>query len=126
MEVKGYVSKVFDVQTGTSAKGNEWKSQDFILEYFEQPTQRWADKVLIRIFNDKVDELQLKHGDMLEVGFGHQVREYNGRYYNELTAPYRIVKVEDSKAPQAQPTPEPFPSEQAKVEQQPVKDDLPF
>ena len=125
MEAKGYVSKVFPIQTGTSARtGNQWQSQEFILEYFETPSQRWADKVLLKLFGEQVERMQLKEGDILEVGFGHQVREYNGRYYNELTVPYRVEKVQESKAPQP-PTQEAIQPKQEE-EKKEEGDDLPF
>ena len=125
MEAKGYVSKVFPIQTGTSARtGNQWQSQEFILEYFETPSQRWADKVLLKLFGEQVGRMQLKEGDIVEVGFGHTVEDYNGRFYNKLTVPYRVEKVQESKAPQP-PTQEAIQPKQEE-EKKEEGDDLPF
>lgn len=90
MEFIGTVSKLFDIQKGTSQNGNEWKKQEFIFDYKEQPEQRWSDRVLLSLSNAKIEEHQLKEGDQLRIGFEHHVREYKGKWYNDI----RIYKLE--------------------------------
>ena len=93
MDIKGQVTFVGPIQTGRSERtGSDWKAQDILVSYYENPTDRYADSVVVRIMNDKVDELALKLGDDVELGIGLSAREYNGRHYQEVRA-FRINKV---------------------------------
>ena len=99
MEFKGRIMKVLPVTSGTSQNGNGWKKQEFVFEYFEQQTDRYSDKVCLSIMNDRIAEYDLHENDEVIIGFGHSIREYQGRYFNEL----RLYKFQ--KLTQAQPEP---------------------
>jgi len=105
MNFEGRIYKVFPVQSGTSSRG-EWMKQDFIFEYFEQPTDRYADRVLLSVMNDRIKEYDLHEGDEVIIGFGHNTREYQGRYFNDVRMYHfeKVVKVEKDAAAQPQPT----------------------
>lgn len=95
MKLQGRIFKVMPVQSGKSQAGNEWRKQDFIFEFFENPTDRYSDKVLLSVMNDRIEEWDLHEGDEARIGFGHSVREYNGRWFNELRA-YSFEKIKAS------------------------------
>ena len=131
MEFQGRVKKLLPIRSGVSQRtGNEWKALPFIFEYFENPTDRFADTVVLETFDTNVID-NLKEGMDIRCGFGHRTREYEGKTYNEL----RLYKIESVKganqAPQAanapaaeqSPTP-PFPEPQNPSNQ--ADDDLPF
>lgn len=89
------------MQTGMSERtGNPWKKQEFVVEYFEHENDRWADRVCLSTMDTKVMS-QLAEGKEVIVGFGHGVREYNGRFYNEL----KLYKFEVVGGTAAQPQP---------------------
>jgi hypothetical protein len=121
--------KVLPVTSGTSQNNNEWKKQEFIFEYFEQQTDRYSDKVCLSIMNDRIAEYDLHENDEVLIGFGHSIREYQGRYFNEL----RLYKFQKLTQAQAEPktaqgqerTPEPN-SAQAQTQQAGDADPLPF
>lgn len=97
MDIKGRIYKVFPIVKGTRQDGTEWSRQDFIVEFFEHETDRYADRVMLNIMNERVKECDLHEGDEVTVGIGHSVREYKGRWYNEL----RCYKVQTTaNAPQ--------------------------
>lgn len=76
MEFEGRILKVLPKQEGVSERtGNPWATQEFIFEYFEHPTDRYSDKVLLRTF-DTNHMAQLVEGANVRIGFGHGVREY--------------------------------------------------
>ena len=131
MEFTGRVKAILPKRSGTSARtGNEWVALPFIFEYFEHETDRYADRVLLETFDTKVIE-NIKEGMEVRCGFSHNVREYDGKTYNEL----RLYKIESIKAANQpaqganaapadnQPTP-PFPEPQNPSNQD--DDDLPF
>ena len=131
MEFQGRVKKLLPVRSGVSQRtGNEWKSLPFIFEYHENPTDRYADTVLLETFDTNVIE-NLKEGMEIRCGFGHRTREYEGKVYNEL----RLYKIESvrgaNQAPQAanDAAAEQSPSPQNNAPQAPqndANDDLPF
>lgn len=131
MEFTGRVKKILPARSGVSQRtGNEWKALPFIFEYFENPTDRFADTVLLETFDTNVID-NLKEGMEIRCGFGHRTREYEGKTYNELRL-YKIESVrganqapQGANAPAAEqsPTP-PFPEPQNPSNQ--ADDDLPF
>ena len=103
MEFRGRIYKLFPIQSGKSAKGNDWEKQDFIFEYFEHETDRWSDKVLLSIMGERIREADLHEGDEVIVGFGHNTREWNGKYFNDVRV-YKLEKVAKTQAT-AKPSP---------------------
>ena len=120
MQFQGRIYKLFPVQSGTSQRG-DWMKQDFIFEYFEQPTDRYADRVLLSVMNDRIKEYDLHEGDEVIIGFGHNTREYQGRYFNDVRM-YHFEKVKQVEKATAQPSP--TENGQAQGPQQPVQQNL--
>ena len=123
MEVQGRISKILPMRKGKRSDGSEWRSQEFIVEFFETPDQRWSDKVVLSAMNDRIDEYDLHEGKEVRVGFSHGVREYQGKWYPEFhiykfetvaAQPQPTVKVEEPTAPAPEPA------------QEKKDDDLPF
>jgi hypothetical protein len=99
MEFTGRVKKILPARSGVSQRtGNEWKALPFIFEYFENPTDRFADTVLLETFDTNVID-NLKEGMEVRCGFGHRTREYEGKTYNEL----RLYKIESVRGAQQAP-----------------------
>lgn len=110
MEVRGRITYASELEHGVSqSTSNKWTRQTVVVEYFEKETDRYADHVALTVFGNGLNEMKLKVNDMVDVGFGHSVREYNGRFYNELRA-YRLHRVpgvsQEETTPQAPPPPE--------------------
>ena len=135
MEFQGRVKKLLPIRSGVSQRtGNEWKALPFIFEYFENPTDRFADTVLLETFDTNVID-NLKEGMDIRCGFGHRTREYEGKTYNEI----RLYKIESARganqAPQGAnvpaagnqpPPPATAPQRQQKPAEEDPNDDLPF
>ena len=91
MEFKGRIYKVMPITEGVNRAGDKWQKQEFLFEYFEHDTDRYTDKVALSIMNERIKECDLHEGDEVTIGFGHTVREYQGRYYNDIRC-YKIEK----------------------------------
>lgn len=99
MEFQGIVKKLLPVRSGVSQRtGNEWKALPFVFEYFENPTDRYADSVVLETFDTTVID-NLKEGMEVRCGFSHRTREYDGKTYNEL----RLYRIESVKKAENQP-----------------------
>ena len=98
MEFKGRIFKILPVQSGTSSRGNEWQRQDVVFEYYEHETDRYSDKVVLSVHPDRIKEHDLHEGDEVVIGFGHSVREWQGRYFNDVRC-YKMEKVNTNPPP---------------------------
>ena len=135
MIFQGRIKQVLPMRSGTSQKtGNEWKALPFIFEYFENPSDRYADTVVLETLDTDIIP-NIKEGMEVKIGFGHHASEYDGKYYNNLRMYFiESVKRQPQQQPEAQPQqqPEAQPQQQSTggyQVQQPAEDeteDLPF
>lgn len=135
MEFKGRINRLMPIRKGVRNDGTEWQSQEFVFEYYEHETDWWSNKVLLSVMNDRIAEYDLHVGEEVLIGFGHNVRDWNGKVFNELRI-YKFEKIKDVVVPQQQtePTinhPEAQPTPEQAVISQPAdesgkNDDLPF
>ena len=83
MEIEGIITAVFAKQSGTSKNGKEWTKQDFILEVEGQ----YLKHILFtRMGAEKIDKYPTINGQHVKVSFDIDAREYNGKWYNSVTA----------------------------------------
>ena len=75
MEFEGRIIRVLPTRGGTSQRGNEWKALPFVFAYYENPDQRWEDKVLLETF-DTNQMAQI--AQYCEIGADHKVIVENG------------------------------------------------
>ena len=88
-------------QTGTSQSGKAWQKREFIIE---ETVGNYPNSLVITAFGDRVEKLNtLRVGDYVTARFDTQVREYNGRAFNNITL-YDITQPQ----PQAQPQPQTY------------------
>ena len=129
MEFQGRIRKVLPIHQGVSQRtGNEWKSLPFIFEYFENPSDRYADSVVLETFDTNVID-NMKEGMEVRCGFGHHTREYTKDGKTMVINDLRLYKIESVKSSE-QPTQHPQSQQpvaqhqQQQTQEQP--DDLPF
>lgn len=83
MEIQGIVTAVLPVKEGIGkTSGNPWKTQEFVLETQEQ----YPKKCCLQVMNDNVERFALKEGMAVHVKFDINARQWEGRYFNTLTA----------------------------------------
>ena len=75
MEIRGKIFQVLPLQSGVSqSSGREWKKQEYVLETNDQYPVNVGDDVVVSVDIDS--------------------REYNGRWYTNISA-WKIEKVGD-------------------------------
>lgn len=122
MEFRGRVQRVLPMRSGTSQRtGSEWKTLPFVFEYFESDEQRWSDKVLLETFDTNLIA-QIKEGIEVRIGFGHNIREYDGRVYNEV----RMYKCEVLKPASDANVPDTVAETLTSQQEEEKEDDAPF
>ena len=97
LELEGTLRQKLGEQSGSSARG-AWVKQEFLLEY---PDGNFTAQVCLTAFGqDKVQELQkYQVGDRVKVSFNLRSREFNGRWYTDISI-WRIAPA-GAAAPQA-------------------------
>jgi hypothetical protein len=87
-ENKVKIVKILETQTGTSKNG-EWKKQDVIVE----TTEAYPKKICFTVWNEKLSQLDgVEVGDEVRVMFNVASREYNNKWYSDITA-YQIENI---------------------------------
>ena len=81
MQLTAKLVQSLPVQTG-NGKNGQWKKQDVIVE----TEGTYPKKICVSIWGDKINESQLKPGNMLKIDFDVESREYNGRWYTDVKA----------------------------------------
>lgn len=81
MQLTAKLTQLLPLQTGTGKNGT-WKKQDIIVETDGQ----FPKKVCVSIWGDKINEDQLKPGNLLKLDFDIESREFNGKWYTDLKA----------------------------------------
>ena len=94
MDITGKVIAVLPEQGGMSAKGTEWKKQEYVIETFDQ----YPKKICFQIFGaDKITQAAIKAGETVKVFFDIDSREYQGRWYTNISA-WKVDREQDGGA----------------------------
>lgn len=101
LQITGVVTTILPTTQGTSASGNAWAKQQFVLTTQEQ----YPKTICFTVFGqDKIDQIALKQNEQVTVSFDLKSREYNGRYYTDVNAwnVERVAGQQQGSAPQQQ------------------------
>lgn len=122
------ITNILPQRSGTSKAGNQWIVQEFLCE----TDGNYPKTIMMQVYGaDKVDNFVAGNyiiGDIVDIDFDIESREYNGKYYTQVSA-WRIEKhtEEPSAANQQQPMTPIDTAEQSTENQQTATDsDLPF
>ena len=132
MDITGKIIEVREPREGVSNRtGNKWKSQDYIIEWFEGQYPRHC---IFTVFGeDRISQMNLQQGQEYTVSLDIDAHEYNGRWFNDIRAwralpPQQQAEAANPANPQDfQPTPPaPAPTDVPAPEAEETADDLPF
>lgn len=103
MQLTGIIIVVMDVQSGVSQSGKSWARQEFVLETEE----RYPKRCLFRLFGeDRIKTAALAKNMRVTVDFDIDAREYQGKWYNDVSA-WKVTNLDAQQATQpAQPQPQ--------------------
>lgn len=121
-KVKGRVTDILALQTGSSTRG-EWKKLDFVLEV---PDDQFPKKICFTLFNDKTEMIRESDKNReVEVSFSLEGREYNGKWYHNVNA-FKIDRMEKPTGSGDHPSPPPFNEDDFMPAKEGENEDLPF
>ena len=83
MEITGKIIAAMPERSGVSAKGTQWKSQDFVIETFDS----YPKKCVFNVYgDDRLQRFNIQMGETLTVSFDIDAHEYNDRWFNSVRA----------------------------------------
>ena len=109
MEFTGKIIAILQPRGGVSKSGNEWKSQEYVIEDHGQ----YPRKMCFDVFGaDKIEQFNIQMGEELTVSFDVDARQWQDRWFNSIRA--------------CAPVPPPAPTAAPEFLAGDAKDDLPF
>ncbi len=107
---KGKIINALPHKSGVSnSTGNNWEIAEYVIEEVEVP---YPKKMVFSISGpDRIKNINLQVGELVEAHFDIDAREYNGRWFNSISA-FRIDRIGQNAAQQpqqqqaAQPSPQ--------------------
>lgn len=103
--INGKITNALPPRRGTSKAGNEWVSQDFVIESDNE------EKICFNLFGeDKIKESGLRVGAVASVTCKVESKEWNGKWFTSVSCINCIVQGATQQAPQQPKTlPQPAP-----------------
>lgn len=91
LTISGKIIAVFPMRSGVSkSSGKQWATQQYLIETLDQ----YPKRCLFEVFGeDKIREYAISVGDMADVSFDIDAREYQGKWYNSIRA-WKVVKTQ--------------------------------
>ena len=81
--VKGIISHMGEIQSGTSQSGFDWARQIIVIDVHS--FNGTFSKIALTAQNQRVDDLQnYQIGDRVEIGYSVTAREYQGKWFNNV------------------------------------------
>jgi hypothetical protein len=94
-QAKGIITALLPEITGTSQRG-DWSKRDFVIQESEG---QYPKSICFTSFNDKSDLFnRVKVGSEVNVSFNIESKEYNGKYFTNLTS-FKVELVGVQQAP---------------------------
>jgi hypothetical protein len=79
MILEGKFKIALDEQNGQGKNGKQWRKRSFVIETLDD---KYPKTICFDVWGDKCDQLNaMSPGDLLEVNFDIESREFNGKYY---------------------------------------------
>lgn len=118
MDVVGKIIAALPPKSGTSqSTGKPWQVNTYVL----QTTEQTPKNIAFDVFGaERVEQYNLKVGDMVTVSIDIDAHEYNGRWYNQIRA-WNVVNHASAGQSAAQQAPPPTPQPGTLFPQPPVQ-----
>ena len=101
--INGKITNALPTRRGTSKAGNEWLSQDFVIESDNE------EKICFNVFGeDKIKESGLRVGAIASVTCKVESKEWNGKWFTSVSCVSCIVQGATQSQHKPQPQPAPF------------------
>lgn len=97
MKILARVKKIFEIEQGSTKAGKDWKKQRVLVT---QLNNDFRDELIIEFFNDWIPKgaYELNVGQPYEFEITIKSREWNGKYYTNVTGSHSILPTESTES----------------------------
>ena len=96
MEVLGFIRHAMETKSGVSQRsGKPWVMKDYVLEI---PGQYPSHMVFTVFSEERIRQFALRKDEQVTIQFDIDASEYNGKWYNRITA-YNVIRQGGVQAP---------------------------
>jgi len=89
LSLQGRIIEVLPTREGISKAGKNWKVQEYVLEV----PGTYPKKLFFQIFGEeKINDMHIKQGEILEVFFNVDARKVDQRWYSSINA-WRVIRL---------------------------------
>ena len=100
MEFTGKIIAILQPRGGVSKSGNEWKSQEYVIEDHGQ----YPRKMCFDVFGaDKIEQFNIQMGEELTVSFDVDARQWQDRWFNSIRA-WKVERVSTARSGRSRST----------------------
>jgi len=92
MEIEGKIIQLLPEQSG-EGKNGQWRKREYVLETQDQ----YPKKICFNLWGDRIDQFQMKEGDIVKLFFDIESREFNSRWYTDVKG-WKIENISNSSA----------------------------
>ena len=123
MEFTGKIIAILPPRGGVSRNGNEWKSQEYVIENHDQ----YPRKMCFDVFGgEKIEQFNIQMGEELTVSFDIDARQWQDRWFNSIRA-WKVERVKTATPTNQEASfPPPAPTDIPEFSSEENNDDLPF
>lgn len=118
MNIRGTITHVLPVRSGTSKSGKGWKSQEYVMLY-DNSNANYPKSIVFSVMGQKIDEFQLRQGGQYELEIDFYAREWQSRFFLQANC-WKATRL-DVQQPAPQPAAYPQPDPYAAAGMQPVQ-----
>ncbi len=123
MEFTGKIIAILPPRGGVSKSGNEWKSQEYVIE----DNGQYPRKVCFTVFgSEKLSQFNIQMGEELKISFDIDAHQWQDRWFNSIRA-WKVERVgADTTEGSNAPLPPSMPTDTPEFLTSDANDDLPF
>ena len=89
MRIIARLDKILELQSGTTKAGKQWKKQPMLVSQKDE----FHSELLIEMWNDNI--IELKEGNNYKFEIAIKSREWNGKYYTNVSSSNVAKVMED-------------------------------
>ena len=123
IQFTGKIIEVLPLRSGTSQRGNQWESQQYVIE---EQNERYPARCCFQVFgHDKISEFNIQKGEVIPASLGLGARENEKGWFNSIDC-WKVDRANPSQAIYNEVKQQAAPQQTQQAAPQPVQNDLPF
>lgn len=81
--ITGKIISVMDERSGISKNGSAWRQREYVLQ---EQKDKYPQRCIFRVKGENIEKFSLNTGDVVTAYLDIDAHEFQGRWYNEVTA----------------------------------------